>query len=344
MIAAPADKEAFDALKEAIIKSRLSQTRRSLMSPAEKSRVLDQHLWQRFRQASLRVIPWVERVYDLRGKRALDVGCGTGSSTVAFALKCDHVVGIDIDRGSLTLAQIRAKAFGAENVTFQQVSPGSFTTSLPYSPYDLVLLYAVLEHQTIEERISTIQESWRCLKPGGIMVVCESPNRLAWFDYHTTDLPFYHNLPDNIRLKCYETSAREMFKTAVRNSHKTSDQAALITLARLGTGVSFHEFDLALQCSVSSLVIADGLEKEIVTLYPIRLEDRLLLQYFSEKPIQQSLAFARQPLTFIIRKPDGTSQSNKPVHSRDHIEWLRSEFSLSESVASAMEGLTSRSM
>src|SRR5688500_14623008 len=47
------------------------------------------------------VIPWLDRVRRLEGLRVLDIGCGTGSSTVALAEQGARVTAIDIDAGAL---------------------------------------------------------------------------------------------------------------------------------------------------------------------------------------------------------------------------------------------------
>lgn len=52
------------------------------------------------------VVPWLDDVCSLIGQRILEIGCGTGSSTLALAEQGAKVVGIDIDAGALSLHAI----------------------------------------------------------------------------------------------------------------------------------------------------------------------------------------------------------------------------------------------
>ena len=43
---------------------------------------------------------------------------------------------------------------------------------------DVFLLYAVLEHLTVAERLAVLRLAREVVKPDGAIVVCETPNRL----------------------------------------------------------------------------------------------------------------------------------------------------------------------
>jgi ubiquinone/menaquinone biosynthesis C-methylase UbiE len=55
---------------------------------------------------------------DLRGKFIVDVGAGTGNSSLALALFAQHVIGIDREASMLFVAQEKARNAGVERVTF----------------------------------------------------------------------------------------------------------------------------------------------------------------------------------------------------------------------------------
>ena len=59
-------------------------------------------------------IPWIDNGVGLKGKRILEIGCGTGASTVALAEQGAIVTGIDIDRGALSVARDRLKAYNLQ--------------------------------------------------------------------------------------------------------------------------------------------------------------------------------------------------------------------------------------
>ena len=72
---------------------------------------------------------------------------------------------------------------------------------------DMVLLFAVLEHLTQEERIRYLSFIWHeILRPGGYLIVVDTPNRLSYFDEHTSVMPFFHLLPPYLALRYFDRS------------------------------------------------------------------------------------------------------------------------------------------
>ena len=78
------------------------------------------------------------------------------------------------------------------------------------------------------------------LKPGTFLVIIETPNRLWYFDAHTSQLPFYHWLPDRVAFDYSRFSNREFFKD-IYLAHTAKSELHFL---RRGRGVSFHEFEL----------------------------------------------------------------------------------------------------
>src|SRR3954465_742961 len=68
---------------------------------------LQNHLFNRLRRDREEVIPWLDGSRTIRGSRVLEIGCGTGCSTVALAEQGADVVAIDIDEPSLAVAKQR---------------------------------------------------------------------------------------------------------------------------------------------------------------------------------------------------------------------------------------------
>src|ERR1700694_3573722 len=54
----------------------------------------DDHMGARTVHALQVFLPWAQRAVDLNGKVVLEVGCGTGSSTVALAAVARHVIAV----------------------------------------------------------------------------------------------------------------------------------------------------------------------------------------------------------------------------------------------------------
>jgi ubiquinone/menaquinone biosynthesis C-methylase UbiE len=88
--------------------------------------------------------PWGDAVLDAAapaaGERVLDVGCGTGATTLAAAARVapgGHAVGVDLSPPMLSLARDRAGRQGIENVSFVEddaqiadFQPGEFDAAV----------------------------------------------------------------------------------------------------------------------------------------------------------------------------------------------------------------------
>lgn len=336
-----ADPEAGEKFEQLFIRLRLNPERVSGLSQDEKQAILNQHLWKRQSIAESKIVPWVERVAALGSAKVLEIGCGTGSTTAAFAGRSSHVTAVDIDASSIEVAELRLRAFGLDNVTLQLTNGSDLEagSGLPgnAAAYDVALLYAVLEHQTLEERKATLRNVWQALRPGGVLVVCETPNRLAWFDYHTSMLPFYHSLPMEYKIKWALQSPKHLYRNEISRKLGGSRADVELAVARSGTGVSFHEFEEAIGPDFSETIVCDGFEREIASVYPLRLEDIMLAEYFVKKPIGKSIAFARQPLNLVSRKPDG-SPIIKPQHTEEEILWLSRRYEIGDCLVEYLRG------
>ena len=70
---------------------------------------LDRHSFQRHDAAVTYVVPWVNQAIPLAGKEIVEIGCGTGSSTAAFAPYSGRVYGYDISDSSIAAAEVRLR-------------------------------------------------------------------------------------------------------------------------------------------------------------------------------------------------------------------------------------------
>src|SRR5688572_26005097 len=62
--------------------------------------MVDNHVWRRYEAARQHLVPWVERTAGLAGRRMVEIGCGTGSSTAGFAQRAARVDGYEIAASS----------------------------------------------------------------------------------------------------------------------------------------------------------------------------------------------------------------------------------------------------
>lgn len=171
---------------------------------------------------------------ELNGKRILDFGCGGGASTFCLArlVKNAEIVGVELDRELLSIAEARKKFYGccggcdtpvvtgvlagrdaekmppwtaatttraflSTNTRFL-LSPSG--TSLPegLGTFDFIVLSAVYEHLLPEERKPVLAMLWAALRPGGILFINQTPNRWFPVEQHTTGLPLLNYLSDRL--------------------------------------------------------------------------------------------------------------------------------------------------
>jgi 2-polyprenyl-3-methyl-5-hydroxy-6-metoxy-1,4-benzoquinol methylase len=212
---------------------------------------LNDHLRGRLEGDRREIIPWLENAAILKNARILEVGCGTGSSTVALAEQGAIVTGIDIDEGALLVAEERVKVYGVK-ADLRALNARNILGAFHTVKFDIIIFFACLEHMTITERLSSLRDAWKMLSSDGLLVVVETPNRLWYFDGHTSLLPFFHWLPDELAFLYSKFSSRENFRELYNDYNATSEDHFL----RRGRGVSFHEFDIAIGRATNLKVIS----------------------------------------------------------------------------------------
>jgi ubiquinone/menaquinone biosynthesis C-methylase UbiE len=104
------------------------------------------------------------------GRHILDVGCGTGHTTLAVARRADSVVGIDLTEEMLAQARRLATERGIENVHFVQGD----AEAIPFADasFDAVVSRYSAHHFPHPER--ALGEIARVLRPGGTFLVVDT--------------------------------------------------------------------------------------------------------------------------------------------------------------------------
>ena len=256
---------------------------------------LKDHLYNRTLKARVLIVPWMSRTLELKDKRILEVGCGTGSSSVAFCEQGAHVTGIDLDQGSLEVARFRAELLNLD-IKYKESSANQIE-SLDDS-FEIIIYYATLEHMTIEERIDSLRQAFRSLEPGGYLIIIEAPNRLWIEDTHTSELPFFQWLPDDLAYLYSQKSPKETF----RDNYLDKDYKYILDFLRRGRGVSYHEFELSfgnlkninIVSSLNRIVYSGGLVNTLIY--------KKLYKAYLKKQKDIPSAYFEEYLDLIIKK------------------------------------------
>ncbi len=249
------------------------------------------------------IIPWLDAALRLDGARVLEIGCSTGESTLALAEQGAHVVGVDVDEGAQAVARERLRLHGLD-AEFHNINAVDVASAFAGRSFDMVIFFAALEHMTLDERLASMRASWSLLAPGGMWVVVEAPNRLWFWDGHTSMDNFYHWLPDELASRWAHRANREAFAEAFPKDAGFDSTS----VARWGRGVSFHEFDLAFGNARGLDVVSNKRDyllrsNPLLMLHSLVSRTRRYERFLEALDPRMNRGFFRQYLDLIVRKP-----------------------------------------
>lgn len=107
-----------------------------------------------------------------RGFRVLDLGCGTATLTILLKMKHPdaEVVGLDGDKTVLEIARSKVIGAGADAMLDYGMA---FEMPYPNESFDRVVSSMVFHHLTRENKVRTLKEVYRVLKPSGELHVAD---------------------------------------------------------------------------------------------------------------------------------------------------------------------------
>jgi 2-polyprenyl-3-methyl-5-hydroxy-6-metoxy-1,4-benzoquinol methylase len=263
----------------------------------------DPNSWEmRRRRAAEVLIPWIEQTVSLGGKTVLEYGCGNAAVSCAFAERAERIIGLDVDPRWIELGNEEIRQRKVRNVELELHPAEKIrdAAAARRGEVDVFLLYAVLEHLTVAERLAVLSLAREVVKPDGVIVVCETPNRLIYFDHHTARMPFFHLLPDELALDYYQRSEREDFKSAIDAAAKNGRAAAQEAIVRWGRGVSFHEFDVVFGERLDQHVIASSYDPILFGERPLHPEEVILARYLERWRPDLAPVWSRSWLDLIL--------------------------------------------
>lgn len=141
-------------------------------------------------------------------KKCLDVGCGTGLSSVAVAEICESVIGVDMSEGMLSQVAKHSK------IKYQKAS----AENLPFADKSFDLITAGLAMHWFDQP-AFLKEAKRVLMPNGWLIIynnefrheqLEPPTFRVWFN--ESYLSRYPNPPRKNALQFDEKLATDIFE------------------------------------------------------------------------------------------------------------------------------------
>lgn len=136
--------------------------------------------------------PAFARLGDVRGRRALDYGCGHGMAAVVLARAGAEVSAFDLSPGYVAEARRRAEANG---VQIECTVANGEELPFPTNAFDVIWGNAILHHLDLARAGA---EMFRVMKPGAVAVFCEpwGGNPLLALARRWLPYPGKHRTPD----------------------------------------------------------------------------------------------------------------------------------------------------
>jgi len=188
----------------------------------------------------------------LENKVVLDLGCGSGHHTIAFAKRGAYVYGVDISPEMVRKAMKLAEQQGVANrVTILEMNAEAL--EFPDETFDIVFGHSILHHLDLEVARSNI---YRVLKKGGKGVFLE---------------PLGHNVFLNL--------FRRMTPQRRTPTEKPLRMEDILLFAEPFSSLSHREFFLLALCTLPLLFLpGKKLFKKTFSWFP-RLDDHFLLRW-----------------------------------------------------------------
>ncbi len=120
--------------------------------------------------------PWFTNYINSKDT-ILDIGCGNGQTAIKTAKYAKKVIGIDIDKSLLDIAQKSARRFRISNVQFKLANLEK-KLRFNMNTFDEIIFLDVLEH--LHNRDQILTEIRRLLRPGGLLFLGVPNSQTSW--------------------------------------------------------------------------------------------------------------------------------------------------------------------
>jgi amino acid adenylation domain-containing protein/thioester reductase-like protein len=134
----------------------------------------------------------VEQILNLRPKRVLDIGCGTGMLLFRIAPDCQHYCGTDISQKAIDYIQQQMVQLEGEweQVKLYEKPAHDFEGFEPQS-FDAIILNSVVQlFPSVEYLVSVLEKAVEMVAPGGFIFIGDVSNFNLLKTFHTS-VQFY---------------------------------------------------------------------------------------------------------------------------------------------------------
>lgn len=115
------------------------------------------------------------------GRRALDIGCGTGSLAIACARRGAQVTGIDISPHMLDIARRKVEqAELADSITLLQMSAIELDERFEAQSFDTIMSSLTFSELSDDEQRFVLRQCHRLLKDDGRLIIADETVPPSW--------------------------------------------------------------------------------------------------------------------------------------------------------------------
>jgi ubiquinone/menaquinone biosynthesis C-methylase UbiE len=123
-------------------------------------------------------------VCPVEGKEVLEFGCNIGATSIVLAHYGARVTAADISPACLEMARLNTRRYGSAGVRFQQLHEGE-RLPFPDEAFEIITCNSVLEYVRPDLLAGVQRELDRVLRPGGLLLVFGTSNRLSPVEMHS---------------------------------------------------------------------------------------------------------------------------------------------------------------
>ena len=159
--------------------------------------------------------------FPLDGAVVIDVGAGTGRSTLQLAERAASVIGVEPNRNMLAVARRRAGAAGARNVRF---ATGD-ASDLPFAPEsaDVVACMTTVFWPPEVVVPAFMAEAFRVLRPGGTVFTLNTAP--GWYGGEFRDVVTFSPEYEDALTRALDAAALDTFDFGSTQDYGTSERA-----------------------------------------------------------------------------------------------------------------------